>query len=186
MPDRISSQSSPSFRKSVWLFPIALCLHELEEWNILDWYLEHWLNVDPHTMTSESVHVWLIVASVLGFLGTYATVSAKRFDFMLRLILLPTFVVGIFGHALAHIFWTWRFACYAPGVVTSVLLVIPVTLYLLAQARREEVISLRYFLVLLSAATLPVVVAVQADNVVPPGGVPWLRFSTWILELAGT
>ncbi len=181
MPDRLHSRSALSFRKAVWLFPVALALHELEEWNILDWYLEHWLEVDPHTMTPASVHVWLIFASVLGFLGTFAAVNAKNFELMVRLFLLPSFVVAVFGHALAHIYWTWLFAGYSPGVITSVFLVIPATLYLLVRARREGIISSRYLFASLSAATLPVALAVRTGNVVPSGGVPWLRFSTWIL-----
>lgn len=38
---------------------------------------------------------------------------------------LKSLAVHVLAHAGAHIFWTVRFGAYAPGVVTSVLLIIP-------------------------------------------------------------
>lgn len=173
------------FRRAVWLFPTALALHELEEWNILAWYREHWVQVDPLTMTSGSVHVWLIFASVAGFLVTWAAVSSRHFELMARWFVLPLFVVAIFGHALGHIYWTFRFNAYAPGVVTAVGLIIPVTLLLLVRAERDGIITRRTIQLLLLAALGPLVAVVRAGNVVPEGGIPWLRFSTWLMGMWG-
>lgn len=169
-------------RRSAWLLPTAFALHEIEEWNILGWYDEHWVNVDPVTMTPLSVHVWLVLVSVLGFLITWACVASRRFGLWVRLVLLPTFVVFVFGHAFAHVVWTVRFASYSPGVVTAVALVVPATLYFLIVARRQGIVSMRYMSCVLAAAVLPLLAAVLAGNSVPPGGVPWLRFSTWLID----
>jgi hypothetical protein len=171
-----------TLRRRVWLLPAALALHELEEWNILGWYNAHWVNVDPITMTSTSVHVWLVFASVAAFVGTFAVTATGNFPLLLRLQLLPAFVI-VFGHAFAHLYWTWRFSAYAPGVVTSVILIIPVTLYVLDLARRVGVVSSRYQVILLAASSLPLLAAIEAGNRVPQGGVPWLRFSTWLINL---
>ena len=171
-----------TLRRRVWLLPAALALHELEEWNILGWYKAHWVNVDPTTMTSTAVHVWLVFASIAAFVGTFAATAARNFPLLLRLLLLPAFVM-IFGHALVHLYWTWSFSAYAPGVITSIVLIIPVTLYVLDLARREGVVSNRYQVTLLAASSLPLIAAIQVGNHVPPGGFPWLRFSTWLINL---
>ncbi len=161
---------SMSFRRVVWLLPTSLALHELEEWNILEWYEAHWVNVDPVTMTPASVHVWLVFASVMAFLGTAAVLCSRHFPLLARTSLLPAFVIVVFGHAFAHIFWVWRFGGHAPGVVTSVFLIIPLTLFTLHSAHRDHMISRRYIAISLCAASMPLIAAIRAGNVVPPEG----------------
>lgn len=170
-------------RSAIWLLPAALAVHEFEEWNILGWYRANWVNLDAGTMTELSVHVWLFFLSALGFLVTWAAPASLGLRRGARLVVLPAFVIVILGHAGAHIFWTVRFGSYAPGVVTSVLLIIPATLFVLRLASRLQVAGRSYCGLLLLGALVPVAAAVRAGNVIPEGGVPWLRFSTWLISL---
>lgn len=112
-------------KSAIWLLPAALAVHEFEEWNILEWYRAHWVNLDAGTMTDSSVHVWLLFLSAVGFIVTWVASASLGLRRAARLVVLPVFAVIILGHAGAHIFWTVRFGAYAPGVVTSVLLIIP-------------------------------------------------------------
>ena len=61
------------FRRLVWLAPVALAIHESEEWNILRWYHEHWNNVGD--LSNRIVRTWLVFYSVLGLVVTFALLS---------------------------------------------------------------------------------------------------------------
>jgi hypothetical protein len=56
------------FRRLVWLAPIALALHEAEEWNILRWYQEFWNNVGR--LSNTTIRTWLVFNRLLGFAVT--------------------------------------------------------------------------------------------------------------------
>ena len=45
-----------------------------------------------------------------------------------------------FQNALQHVYWQFAFGTYAPGVVTSVVLLLPVTLYVIGRALRESLV----------------------------------------------
>ena len=153
------------FRRLIWALPIFWALHELEEWNILDWYQRHWVNVPD--MTDTIVRTWLVFISLVGFVwtGVGAVIPNDR----LRAVwTLPFFTVLPFGNALQHIYFVYEFDAYAPGVISAVLLIIPGVLFLTWIALRRGLLPWWYVAIIYLPTFPQVRLVVQAGNVVPP------------------
>ena len=115
-----------SFLTATWLLPVAIALHEAEEWNILDWEQRNFVNLSDKTHTS--VRTFLVFFTLLGFLCT-ALVTLPNNPKIAAFLFLP-FAAGACLNALQHLFYTFYFRQYAPGVITSVVLYIPIVVYL--------------------------------------------------------
>jgi drug/metabolite transporter (DMT)-like permease len=168
-------------RNLAWLLPVAFAFHELEEWNIVAWYRRYWSNVDPAIVNQRNSWTWLAFASLFGFLWTFLATRPRNPKIAFHILLV--FFVAVFSHCLAHIYWQFSLGVYAPGVVTSVLLIIPITAYVSYRAIREGLVSIVYVAVLL-AMTLPSTAwAIRHDYRLPDEGIPFLRFSSWLADL---
>jgi hypothetical protein len=151
------------FRKAIWLAPLAWCLHELEEWNIDTFGKQHFLDEATATIDHRALWIGLGIAALNGVIWTAITAWPKnpRFGAFLTL---PFFVYFSFANALQHIYWTIYFQTYAPGVITAVLVVMPVVVGLTIKALREKLIP-PWYVALLYATVIPTLVAtVLAGN----------------------
>jgi len=169
-------------RNLVWLLPLAFALHELEEWNIIEWYQRYWSNVDPDLFTRRNSWTWLAFASALGFVWTFVATRFRNEKIVLHTVLL-FFVVVVFGHTLAHIYWQFSLETYAPGVVTSALFVIPSTLWIAYRAIHERLVWLPYVVILFLLCIPQFVGAIRIGNRVPDGGIPFLVFASWLADV---
>ncbi|HEU5133555.1 MAG TPA: HXXEE domain-containing protein [Steroidobacteraceae bacterium] len=168
-------------RQLAWLLPAAFALHELEEWNIVAWYRRYWTNVDPALVNQRNSWTWLAFASLFGFLWTFL---ASRFrNPAIALHLLLVFFIAVFSHCFAHIYWLFSLGVYAPGVVTSIVLIIPITAYVTYRAIRERLVSSVFAAALFALTLLPLTWAIGLGNRLPDGGIPFLRFSSWLADL---
>ena len=125
MGNLIGFINSVELKNIIWFVPIILLLHELEEWNILKWYEDNY--VDIPASTNLSIRTWLIGFSLCGFIWTaicYLIPSQSLSAFIM--FLLVAFTVQ---NALQHIYWLFYFKKYAPGVVFSGLFGIPLAIY---------------------------------------------------------
>jgi hypothetical protein len=126
------------FPRAQWLFPIAVSLHNLEEsiWMPAFWR-EHEIHFWPSAALFRAVAAAL---ALVAFLITFWSIrSGKRSA--------GTYVFALFALVLAlNAFWhlgvTLWFRGYTPGVLTALVLNLPITLYLLRRAIREEFIVL--------------------------------------------
>jgi Protein of unknown function with HXXEE motif len=162
----------------VWLAPVALAIHEAEEWNILRWYHDHWNNVGA--LSNRTVWTWLVFYSVLGFLVTWL---ATRFrSTKVTACLVVFFFAFPFLHGFLHVYWLFSFGVYSPGVVTSVLLLIPACTALAARALREGLVP-PWFVALSLLLNLPQFVgAIRLGDTFPGGGLPFYRLSEAIAQ----
>lgn len=159
--------------------PVAWALHEAEEWFILSWYERYWTGLEG--LSSTTVRTWLIFASASGFLATFLFTRIRSTRIAAGLVLL-FFAPMLFPNAIQHIFWVFYFGAYAPGVVTSVLLLIPIFLYLTVRSVREARLPV-WFAVVLYLPTIPTMLAtLRLGNEIPSGGLWFYRFSS---RLAG-
>ena len=94
----------------------------------------------------------LSTVTLAGF-GWTAMSRRLRSDHATAMALLPFFVVLVFGNNLQHVYWTAAFRSYAPGVVTSALLGIPLTILVSRQAVRRGLVSRRYVIALYMLAS---------------------------------
>lgn len=138
MSDWFNFLSSISFRNIIWLIPIILLFHELEEWNILKWYKENY--IDLPASTNRSIRVWLIGISLVGFVLTaicYFIPNNSAAAFLTCLLVAITLQNG-----LQHLYWLLYFKKYAPGVVFSVLFGIPVDIYICFRMLKENMLPI--------------------------------------------
>jgi hypothetical protein len=152
--------SSISFRNLIWLIPIIMLFHELEEWNILKWYKENY--IDLPSSTNRSVRVWLIGISLVGFVLTligYLIPNNGASAFLICLLIAFTLQNG-----LQHLYWLFYFKKYAPGVVFSVLFGIPAGFYICFRILMEKMLPI-WILIVIGLLIIPgLVKTVKAKN----------------------
>ena len=157
--------SRMEFQKVVWLLAIAFALHEAEEWNIMAWYNQYY--ADPPQMSNAVTWFALALISAVGLVWTFLATRPKNQKITAFVILFFP-AAGALQNAIQHIYWTFLFGAYAPGVITSVLLLIPLTVYLAARAIRERLVPRWYVAVLLVLIVPALITTVRAGNTVTP------------------
>jgi hypothetical protein len=149
---------------ALWLFPIATALHELEEWNIVRWYEQNF--VDLPRLTDKGARAWIVFSSVVGFVWTGIAVLFGN-PTVAAFVLLLAFALML-QNALQHIFYLIYFRKYALGVVTSVLLLIPAISYLVVKAIQEGHVPAWYAAVLVVLLIPNLVQTIRAGNTMLP------------------
>ena len=170
------------FRKAVWLLPLCWTLHEAEEWNIMDWFHRYWVNVPD--VTPVEMRTGLVLMSLIGVIGT-ACILVFRSPRVTALLALPFFALLGLGNAFQHIYWVFAFGAYSPGVVTSVLLVIPSFVYLAVRATRDGLIPRWFAALVFVPAARAVYFAVQDGNEVPEAVHGLTRIFATLARLVG-
>jgi len=153
-----------SFLTAIWLLPVALALHEAEEWNILGWQQRNFINLPAKTNTS--IRTVLVFVTLLGFLWT-ALAPLPNNPHIAAFMVLPFTAIG-FLNALQHLFYTMYFRQYAPGVITSVVLLLPISGYLTAKAIQENLVPVGYVVALGILAMLGLIQTMEAGNTLIP------------------
>lgn len=151
-----------SFLTAIWLLPVALILHEAEEWNILRWEQRNFVNLPAKT--NVGVRTFLVVFTLFGFLWT-ALAALTNNPTIAAFVFLP-FAAGAFLNALQHLFYTMYFRQYAPGVITSVVLYLPIVGYLTARAIEEHLVPVAYVVALMFLTLLGLIQTMKAGHTV--------------------
>lgn len=115
MIEVLETLSSVDLRIVMWVIPVIFFLHEMEEWNILEWYKSTYSAPPPSTKLS--CRIWLFTISILGFMVTAAAYIISNQTVSAVVVLL--FVVFSTLNGIQHIYWTFAFKKYAPGVIFS-------------------------------------------------------------------
>ena len=153
-----------SFLTAIWLMPFALALHEAEEWNILRWEQRNFVNLPAKT--HAGVRAFLVFFTLFGFLWTTLATLPNN-PKIAAFVFLP-FAAGAFLNALQHLFYTVYFRQYAPGVITSVGLYLPISGYLTVRAIQENLVPIVYVVVLGILAILGLIQTMKAGNTFIP------------------
>ncbi len=147
-------------RGALWVIPLAFLVHNAEEALLFPRYLplvvgrlpEGWEFISG-AITLGQVWAALGVLTVVAF-GLAVWASADRESTVpvwLLLLLQTTLLINVLWHVGAAIV---LFDGYAPGLATAILLNLPVSIYLLRRAAREEWISRGALWALLPSALL--------------------------------
>lgn len=144
------------FKQVQWLLPLVVTLHNLEE----ALWLPNWSKDAGRWHPPVGPREFRFAVSVLTgmlYLITYGSIKGgpeSRRAYLFNGTAFMMLLNVIFPHAVA----TVLLQKYAPGVVTGVLLNLPVTLYLLRRAFREQYVSKERFPIAavgVSLGTLP-------------------------------
>lgn len=116
--------------------------------------------------TNTGVRTFLVFLTLLAFLWT--ALAALTNDPKIAAFVLFPFATGAFLNVLQHIFYTIYFRQYAPGLITSVVLVLPTVVYLTGRALGEDLVPVAYVAVLMVLAILGLIQTMRAGNTFTP------------------
>lgn len=125
------------FLMILWFFPTALLIHELEEWNILNWYSKYFAEM-PTDKSHTSTRFFLIFISVVCFIWTGAAVGTQN-EQAAVIIMLP-FLAIVIQNILQHIYWCVLFKSIGPGFLSAIFLLLPVSVYILFIGLKDRLI----------------------------------------------
>jgi hypothetical protein len=112
------------------------------------------------------VRAWLVFVSLAGFL--WCAVATLPGDPKLAAYLfLPAMAIAC-QNALQHVYWLFYFRQYAPGVIPSVLLLLPLGTYLGVRAVGQEYVPVWYVLLWVALMVPGLVQTVRAGNQMLP------------------
>jgi hypothetical protein len=138
--DRISSMT---FRQSVWLFPLAYCLHVLEELpHFTSWarrYAAPGFTMRGYLM----IHLLGIVVALLAPLVIWSFSNRIVIFLFFSLVFTPAVCFNILFHAGA----TAAFGVYCPGLITSLVLYPPLFVAVSRRAISERLLTSRAALI---------------------------------------
>ena len=126
-----------TFRKLQWLFPIAVTLHNTEEaiW-MPRWRASHAAQLPVHPPGAAEIIAALVVFTAAAFAVTY--LSARRGPESIWSYLTFGYIVAMLANVFVpHVPAAIVFRGYVPGVVTAVLINLPVMSILLLCLLRE-------------------------------------------------
>lgn len=170
-----------SFSALIWLFPLALALHEAEEWYIIGWYERNFVDLPPKT--DASTRTFLVFMSLLGFVWTGLALLFP--DPRAGAFLLSLLAMVVLLNALQHLYWLWAFRAYAPGVITSLLFLIPLMVHFGRVALEQALLPMWYVLVLLGLVLLGLVQTVRAGNRMTASFRAMSRFGRYLAGVLG-
>jgi hypothetical protein len=160
MNNILASISGIDYLAWLWIFAFAYALHELEEWNILRWYQRNYVEMPP--ATDRTIRVWIVFFILIVF-AWCAVATLPGNPVFAAYAFLPTIAVAI-QNSLQHIYWLFYFKQYAPGVVTSLVLLIPIGLYVTVQAVLQNYVPYWYVIVLALVMLPGLLQTVKAKN----------------------
>src|SRR5512147_2750590 len=128
------------FERLLWLVPIFLALHNLEEAPFMeDWSKRLPLKIHPSVSTRQfSIAVTFL--TLAGFLITYLEINYwhQKTGYLL---ILGIQAIMLFNAFIPHIAATIGFRMYSPGGITAVLLTLPFSYYLFHRALSENILN---------------------------------------------
>ncbi len=136
MSDILTAPESLKFLTALWLFLLAFVLHELEEWHITEFERRNFVEVPP-TATGRSARTWIAFICAVGLVWC-AAATLPGIPSLAAWVFLPGIVV-LLVNSFQHVYWSLRFKEYAPGVITAVVLLIPIGGYIAFWAVRQYV-----------------------------------------------
>ena len=145
-------------RWAIWLLPVVLALHNLEEGLLFPRYLPRVLGRLPAAMREwigpvGSGEMWLALALAtaipLGFSLWAAVRPSSRAAMWLVLAMWATLLLNAVWHIVAGLV---LFGGYAPGLVTAVALNLPVSVLVVQRAASEQWLSRQALRALVPAA----------------------------------
>lgn len=131
-------KSKLEFRRLQWLFPIAVALHEGEEAiSMPSWASSHAARLPFHPPSATAIRLALLALTLAAFMITYLS-ARKGPQSLWAYLVFGSIVAMLVNVFVPHVPAAIRFHGYAPGVITAVVISLPVTSFLAGKAIRER------------------------------------------------
>ena len=126
-----------TFRQAVWLFPPAFILHVVEEWPQFTRWAQIHASEQFTRRDYNAIHVAGIFASVLGATLVWLFPNPAVVLLFFTFLLAPSVVFNALFHAGASLLTR----TYCPGVVTAVLIYLPLFILLIEHVYAERLLT---------------------------------------------
>ena len=149
--------NSIPFERLLWLVPIFLTIHNIEEAPLMEsWYKRLPMKI-PLSITTRQFVIAVTFITLAGFVLTYLGVEylAKPTGYLL---VLGIQAILLFNTFVPHIATTIRFRMYSPGVITAILIMLPFSFYLFRRAFAENILNWTQFWIMLGIAPFAVAI----------------------------
>ena len=145
------------FDHLLWLVPILLAIHNAEEAPFMENWSKRLPFKLPLTINTRQFAIAVTLLTIAVFLLTYYVLKyvANPTGYF---ILLAIQAAMLFNAFIPHVALTIWFRRYSPGVLTSILFIIPFSFYLFRRASMEGPLDTTQFWSLLSIAPFVVVI----------------------------
>jgi hypothetical protein len=171
-----------TFPVLILLIPIALALHEAEEWNIEHWYRRNYVDL-PAGRTKTTIRFFLVFLSCIGFVWTGIAMCWGD-PGVAAWIILPLVFLMI-QNVLQHVYWQFLFKEYAPGIVTSAFLLGPLSSWFVYVSVVNGSVPI-WYVFLLGAGMVPGLVdTIRARNRLTQAILAIHRFSSFSVRKLG-
>ena len=167
------------FLKMLWLLLLAFFIHEIEEWNITDFERRNFVGL-PTIVTKRNARMWIKFICLVGLVWCSAATLPGN-PTLAAYVFLPAIFL-VLGNALQHVFWTFYFRQYAPGVVSAVLLLIPICCYVIVSAVKLGYSPRWYVAAMAVLIVVPLVHTVRAGNEMTPLVRAIYHLGNWLSE----
>jgi hypothetical protein len=149
--------NSLSLDQLLWLVPIFLTIHNIEEAPFMASWFKRLPMKLPLTITTRQFVIAVTFITLAGFVLTYFGVEylANQTGYLL---VLGMQAILLFNAFVPHIATTIRFRMYSPGVITAVLIMLPFSFYLFRRAFDENILGWTQFWVMLGIAPFAVAI----------------------------
>ena len=155
---------SVSFRRLVWIIPVVFLIHELEEWNIMDWYERFYTEMPAST--DLSVRIWLLAISIIAFILTGAALLFKNTG--VTAYLMVPLIAFTLANGLQHLYWLFLFGAYDPGVIFGGFVGVPAGIYVIWRAAKEKLVRPWYPVIFIPYLVHIMTGTVEAGNTLSP------------------
>ncbi|WP_390914595.1 HXXEE domain-containing protein [Pseudosulfitobacter sp. SM2401] len=167
------------FHITLLLAPLAYAIHHSEEnlyFDFRDWRLRYF--ADNNALTTEAIFV-LLTAITIAFIISATVLRTRAASWCVILFLMGSQIVN----AIFHLGATIVFQDFSPGLITGLLVYLPVNFVILRAALRDGIVTPIQLLVLffIGAAMFAVFEAVGPIILIAFGlvSVAWISFSVW-------
>jgi hypothetical protein len=126
-----------TFRQAVWLFPPAFILHVVEEWPRFTRWAQTHASEQFTRRDYTAIHIAGIFASVLGATHRVAIPNPAVVLLFFTFLLAPSACFNTLFHAGASVLTR----TYCPGVVTAVLIYLPLFILLIEHVYAERLLT---------------------------------------------
>lgn len=130
------------FRRLLLLFPPLYLIHDIEEILTVEKFIEENTNIIPFSVTALEFSFAFTLLWIFASIGCYKAFFGNRFIGMNPTTFLAFLVPGIlFANGIGHLLQFFFFSDYVPGLITSILILIPYSFFTAKFLITERVIT---------------------------------------------
>ena len=130
------------FRRLLLLFPPLYFIHDIEEILTVEKFLEENSNIIPFSVTTLEFSFAFTLLWIFASIGCYKVFLGNRFIGMKPTTFLAFLVPGILlANGIGHLLQFFFFKDYVPGIITSILILIPYSFFTAKFLISERVIT---------------------------------------------